>query len=202
MPPRAAYGEDREPVARFRPGSKCVCAFAVLAFTLVLGAALVVDVVTLPDHWELPRPFRAAGFSEVAGAQGRARTLNVIIAIAARDLADGEIEVLAVPENRDDLVDVKPDSFADVPQQTIDPRLIDPFVAGAATVVDYDPRVDSVDIQRWKKDNRLVEYPRNVYGVRADGPATRFAVYADQSGSAVYVVPEGLVATTSGGVAP
>ncbi|MDP2181978.1 MAG: hypothetical protein Q8K99_05330 [Actinomycetota bacterium] len=191
-----------EPAARFQSGSKRTGALVALAALAVLGAVLVVDLVTLPGHWKLPRPFRAAGFEEVAGAQSRARTLSVIVAIAARDLSDGVVESLVVPEDRDDLVNVKPDRFAGADQQTIDPRLIDPFVGGAATVAKYDARVGAATIQRWKIAGRLVAYPKGVFGVRPDEPAMRFVLYADTGRSTLYVVPEGLAGTIPSGGTP
>lgn len=185
-----------EPAVRIRSAGKRAGSLAVLIALAALGAVLVADLTALRADWKLPRPFRASGFEEVAGAQSRARTLSVIVAIAARDLSDGPVKSLAVPEDRDDLVDVKPDRFAGVAQQTIDPKLIDPFVAGAATVAKYDARVGAATIQRWKKADRLIAYPKGVFGVRPDGPATGFVLYADIGGSALYVVPEGLAVQT------
>ncbi len=167
-------------------------ALAALLLLGALAAVLLYDVATLASRWAFPRPIAAAGFAEVAGAQGRSRTLNALVAIAARELADGPVESLLVPEDRKDIVAVEPDSFADIEQQTIDPRLIAPFVGGNVSVSAYEPRVAASTIAAWENQGTILEFPRGVFAVKADTNSTRYMLYANETGTALYVVPEDL----------
>ena len=130
----------------------------------VLVALLVVDLVRLPSTWAFPRPIRATRFVDVAATAGRARMVNIVVGMAAREQAGSGVTIV-VPLDVGELLDVEADVFGGREQATLGEDLIAPLVAGRVRAEEYDPVLGEAEAAAIEGDNAAVAYPLDVWAV-------------------------------------
>lgn len=127
----------------------------------------------------------------VADTVNRNRVLSYYVGMAARESAGNRrLRAVFVPEDLGHLSNAEPDDFGGRPNAALSRRLVTPLVRGRLRALDYDLVLPAGVLERFESENRVVEFPRGVYAVRArDGGADRVQVFTDAARSKIIVVP-------------
>jgi hypothetical protein len=159
-----------------------VVALAAAAFALVL------DVVQIRDEWlYTPPKFVGDDFLGVVAPRKSENAANIVIGLAARDLAGGKPPVLIVPEDLD-LLRAPVPGWRNQVQQALRHGTMRQMVADRLVVRDYDPAAwDSTLLER----DRLRAYGQEVYGYEADAnaPVDEVILVTDSTRTRIYVLP-------------
>ncbi len=126
----------------------------------------------------------------------RERAAAVHIGLALRNAAGGELEEVIAPHELIGLATV-PDVVVDGRLVSIlNARTISNLTGGAYRLAEYDPRLSSEDLGAILEQGSVEVHPGGILVVVADdeGEAAEghFVLHADESNSAVYVVPRAL----------
>jgi hypothetical protein len=168
-------------------------ALVVLAVVVLLGTPLTVQGGLSDEKWPFPRPIRAYGETvAVLETQGHARMMSLYIGLAAREIADGHLDTIYVPDPLNSLAERESDQFGTVTHSAFNPSFIQQASAGTLVAADYNTVLSADDVARLYEAGSVREYPREVFGVVGAEPESEAVLFTDEDGYAVYVVPRSL----------
>ncbi len=165
-------------------------ALAVLVVYAALAALLVYDIANPTDSGYQVIPVKAHRLVDVTASIGRARGVNPIIAVAARE-SGGSKTTLELPPGFGELLAREPDTFTRGVVPTINKGLIDPFLGGRVREADYDPVLDAAQAAAVDSDPASVELPMDVWFVSDTEGAQVVRLYTDPTRMRIYILPEG-----------
>gem|GEM_PF-5587315 len=130
------------------------------------------------------------GLIGVIAQQGQQRMVNLVLGVAARELAKGELKALTVPKKYKKLLKLRSDGSPSGKKRAMQVYLLKRLTRGRLNRVNYDARVPMAKFDELVAGAGVKAYPMNIYTVEIPGADhTRLVAVTDQKRRRLALVP-------------
>ena len=130
------------------------------------------------------------GTMGILGSQPRRRMVNIIIGLAARELANHQLRRLSVPKNYQQLLDLPLEDSPSKQVESLKLYLLRRTIAKRYKLVRYDPKIPSAQFEELINGDGVTRYPMNVFTLSVpDADHSKLFALTDMERKRVVLVP-------------